>query len=130
MAEFGKPEIDVLDISVRNVSLSEIELLVSIALDNGNPVAIPVEEIDFDVFGIVAGKERAVAHGHHGTFTMPPGKSTIQVPVRIRNSEAIGSVSDFFRERSMEIRVIGRVRIGRSFISVPVPFSEERRITL
>ncbi|KQC08815.1 MAG: hypothetical protein APR55_02895 [Methanolinea sp. SDB] len=130
MVGFGKPAIEVEDISVRKVSLSEIELLVSIALDNGNPVTIPVEEIEFDIIGIAAGKERAIAHGHYGTHRMPPGKSTIQVPVRIRNSEAIGSISDFIRERSMDIRVTGSARIGRSFISYPVPFSEERRISL
>ena len=130
MAEFGKPKIDVEDISVRNVSLSEIELLVSIALDNGNRVAIPVEEIDFDVLGIVAGKERAVAHGYHGTYRMPPGKSTIRIPVKIRNSEVIGSISDFIVERSIELRIAGSARIGRSIISHAVPFSEKRRISL
>lgn len=130
MAEFGKPKVEVEDVSIRNVSLSEIELLVSIALDNGNPVTIPVEEIDFDILGIAAEKERAIAHGHYGTHRMPPGKSTIRVPVRIRNSEAIGSISDFIREGLIDLRVTGSARIGRSKLSYPVPFSEERRISL
>jgi LEA14-like dessication related protein len=130
MTELGKPEIGIEDISVIDVSASEIELLVSVGLDNGNPVAIPVEEIDFDILGIVAGKERAIAHGHYGTHRMPPGKNTIRVPVRIRNSEAIGSITDFIREGLIDLRVTGSARIGRSKLSYPVPFSEERRISL
>jgi LEA14-like dessication related protein len=130
MTELGKPEIGIEDISVIDVSASEIELLVSVGLDNGNPVAIPVEAIDFDILGIAAGKERAIAHGHYGTHRMPPGKSTIRVPVRIRNSEAIGSITDFIREGLIDLRVTGSARIGRSKLSYPVPFSEERRISL
>jgi len=130
MPEFGKPKIEIEDISVTDLSLSEIELLISVALDNGNPVAIPVEEIDFEIFGTIGGKERTIAHGHHGSYRMPPGNSTIQIPVKIRNSEIIGSISDFIVERSIDLRIDGSARVGRSFMSYALPFSEERRISL
>lgn len=130
MTELGKPEIGIEDISVIDVSASEIELLVSVGLDNGNPVAIPVEEIDFEIFSSAGERKRRIADAHHGRYTMSPGKSTLEIPVRIMNSEVIGSISDLIRERSLGIRIEGIARIGRSFLSYPVPFSEERRISL
>ena len=130
MPEFGKPKIAIEDISVTDLSLSEIELLVSVVLDNGNPVAIPVEEVDFEIFGTIGEKERAIAHGHHGTYRMPPGKSTIRIPVKISNSEMIGSISDFIIRRSIDLRIAGNARIGKSIVSYTVPFSEERQIRL
>lgn len=130
MAEYGKPKIEVEDISVTDLSLSEIELLVSVGLDNGNPVPIPVEEVEFDIIGTIGEKERTIGHGRHGRLSMPPGNSTIRIPVKIRNSEVIGSISDFIVERSIELRIAGSARIGRSVISHAVPFSEKRRISL
>lgn len=62
----GTPEITVENVSVQSASLAEIGPPVSLALDDGNPVPITVESIDFEIFEGVSGRERLVAHGHLG----------------------------------------------------------------
>ncbi|MCU0632282.1 MAG: LEA type 2 family protein [Methanolinea sp.] len=128
MAGIGTPKIEIENISVTNVSLSEIGLLVSVTLENGNPVAIPVEQIDFDIIGIVGGKARTVARGQHGGHSIPPGHSTLDIPVVIQNSETIGALSEFVLERSIDLRVSGYARVGIAIMSCDIPFSEERKI--
>ena len=129
MAGIGKPRIYIENITVTKVSLSEIGLLVTVAIENSNPVSIPVQQIDFDLFGVIGGKERAVAHGQHGDHHIPPGKSTLAIPVIIQNQEIIGALSEFLLARSMDLRITGNARVGLGIMSYNVPISEERRFS-
>jgi len=125
----GIPEITVENVSVKDASLAEIGLVVTLALDNGNPIAITVESIDFGIFGRVFGREHAIAHGHHGEHRIPPGKSVIRIPVTVQNREVIGSLSDFLVNRTLDLRITGTARVNLAIVSCPVPFSEERRFS-
>ncbi len=130
MERMGKPGIEIGNVSVTGVSLSEISLKVEVVVENGNPVRIPVQEIDFDVLGSVMGRERAIAHGHHGSRSIPPGTSTLEIPVVIRNSEALGAIRDLIMERSIDLRVAGGARIGLGIVSYTLPINEVKRIIL
>lgn len=130
MAGIGKPGIEIGNVSVTGVSLSDISLVVEVIVENGNPVGIPVQEIDFDVLGIVHGKERAIAHGYYGNRHIPPGKTTLGVPVTIRNSEMLGALRDLILERSIDLRISGSARIGIGILSYTLPISEERGIRI
>ncbi|MGC9435255.1 MAG: LEA type 2 family protein [Methanomicrobiales archaeon] len=114
---------------MQSASLAEIGLLVSLTLDNGNPVPITVESIDFEIFEGGSGRERLVAHGHHGEHRMPPGQSVIRIPVTVHNREVIGSLSDLLANRSLDLRITGTARVDLAIISCPVPFSDERRFS-
>lgn len=129
MERMGKPEIEIGNVSVTGVSLSEISLKVEVVVENGNPVSIPVQEIDFDILGSVKGRERAIAHGHHGSRSIPPGKTTLDIPVLIRNSEMLGALQDLIRERSIALRVAGGARVGLGIVSYTLPINEEKRIS-
>ncbi|OPY39577.1 MAG: Late embryogenesis abundant protein [Methanoregulaceae archaeon PtaU1.Bin066] len=130
MAGMGIPGIGIGNVSVGGVSLSEITLIVEIIVENGNPVPIPVQSIDFDILGIVGDSERTVAHGHHGSRSIPPGTSTLEIPFIIRNSEALGSIRDLVLERSIDLRVAGGARVGFGIASYTVPINEVKRIIL
>lgn len=130
MTGMGTPEIGIGNVSVSGVSLSEINLVVEVIVENGNPVPIPVQSIDFDILGIVGDRERTVAHGHHGSRSIPPGTSTLEIPVVIRNSEALGAIRDLIMERSIDLRVAGGARIGLGIVSYTLPINEVKRIIL
>ena len=131
MTGMGTPEIGIGNVSVSGISLSEINLVVEVIVENGNPVPIPVQSIDFDILvGIVGDRDRTVAQGHHGSRSIPTGTSTLEIPVVIQNSEALGAIRDLILERSMDIRVCGGARVGLGIVSYTLPINEAKRITL
>ena len=130
MAGMGTPRVGIGNVSVRGVSLSEVNLVVEVIVENGNPVPIPVQAIDFDILVFSGDRERTVAHGHHGSRSIPRGTSTLEIPVVIQNSEALGAIRDLILERSMDIRVCGGARVGLGIVSYTLPINEAKRITL
>lgn len=126
MSDIGAPGVDIDNISVTGASLSEITLLVSVSLDNGNPFAIPMKNIDFEIFGLINGNELKIAHGHYGEFQIPPGHSSLDIPVIIKNSEIVHAFSEILINRSINVRISGNARVDLKITSVNVPFSEER----
>lgn len=128
MAGIGRPGIGIGEVSVTGISLAEICLAVELGIDNGNPVTIPVEEIDFDVLGVIGGEERQVAHGHHGAHRIPPGRSVLTIPVVVRNREVVAALPAIILQRSMDLRIRGNARIGLPIMSYTIPFKEERKI--
>jgi len=126
MADIGTPEIDIEDISFSGATLSEIDLLVSVALENGNPFGVPLKKMDFEIFGLIDGKNRKIAHGHYGEFNMPPGRSSLKIPVIIKNKEIVSAFSEILLNRGINVRITGNARIDLAVTSINVPFSEER----
>jgi|GEM_PF-1268732 LEA14-like dessication related protein len=129
MTGAGRPRIAIRDVPVERATLSGINLRVTVEIENGNPVAIPIEQIDFDVIAVTGAGERTFAHGRHGRHRIPPGQSTLGIPVAVRNRELIGALSGLTLERSADVRIAGSVRVGLGVLSYTLPISEEKRIS-
>lgn len=126
MADIGTPEIDIENISLKGASLSEVDLLVSVSLENGNPFTISTKSIDFEIFGRIDGNERKIGHGHYGEFQMPPGRSCLDIPVIIKNMEIVRALSEILITSGIGLRISGNACIDLKITSLNVPFSEER----
>jgi LEA14-like dessication related protein len=117
------PKIEVKNVALESIGMSDISLLVTLGIDNPNPVGITLKSIDFDVYYQKGNGWVFISHGQRGSFAIKPGLNEVNVPVSIKTSALPGAVLGALAQGEITIQVKGTASPDFFGISPEVPFS-------
>ncbi|MDN7025939.1 LEA type 2 family protein [Methanoculleus sp. FWC-SCC1] len=121
---YERPTVAVDGIAVENVSLSSIDLLLSLTITNPNPVGATLENLSFDIFFLEGDRQQLLAHGERGGFPIEPsGATTVTVPVTVDNIRLITAFLRLARDGAVTFLVNGSATIDFTITSFDVPFT-------
>jgi LEA14-like dessication related protein len=124
------PKIEVKHVALESIDLSNIGLLVTLGIDNPNPLGINLKSINFDVYYQERGEWVFVSHGERGSFDIKSGLNELTVPVSIKTSVLPGAVIGALARGKITLQVKGIASPDFFGISPQIPFSTVTTIPL
>lgn len=124
------PKVDVKNVALDSVDLSNIGLTVTLGIDNPNPLGMNFKSMDFDIYYQKGDDWEFISHGQRGNFEIRPGMNEVTVPVSIRTSQLPGAVIGALTEGEITLRVNGTASPDFFGISPQIPFSKVTTIPL
>ena len=82
------PEISIKDVKIVNGGFSQLDILLSVDLDNPNEFALPLGMLNYTV----SSKGKTLFKGDLENNKISTGKNNIQLPLTIKSSDLFGSV--------------------------------------
>ncbi|MFA6332188.1 MAG: LEA type 2 family protein [Methanoregula sp.] len=131
MPVLHEPEVSLEGVSLRNLSISSLELDVAIRVQNPNPLGVTLKDLPFKVLCQDPDRTRQIAFGNTGRVKIPARDSTLlHVPVRSDNAILIGALAAFVSRGSVKVTIKGTAVIDCIFFSWSVPFSKTLPVTM
>ena len=125
------PVITLEEVRVRALSLSTLDLDVSIRVVNPNPLGITLRELPFTVLCSSDQRDRVIATGNTGRVKIPSGKSTVlDIPITSRNVALISALATFIMRGSIPVTIQGTAIIDCILFGWSVPFSKTLPVTI
>jgi LEA14-like dessication related protein len=124
------PDVEVKNVALVSVDLSNVDLLVTLSIDNPNPVGITIKSISFDVYYQKGDEWVFISHGERGSFEIKPGMNEVAVPVSIKTSAIPGAVVGALARGEITLQIKGTASPDFFGISPQVPFSTVTTIPL
>jgi LEA14-like dessication related protein len=124
------PKIEVKNVAVESLDLSNIDLLVTLGIDNPNPIGINFKSINFDVFYQKGDEWVFISHGEKGSFSIKPGMNEVTVPVSIKTSAIPGAVVGALTRGEITLQIKGTATPDFFGIAPQVPFSTVTTVPL
>ncbi|WP_292371053.1 LEA type 2 family protein [Methanoregula sp. UBA64] len=130
MSVLSDPVVTLDGVRLENVSLSSLDLLVSIRVENRNPVGATLESCPFSVSYDYAGTHEVIATGETGSAKIP-GNSVTVVPARVasKNAALLGAMAEIVLGGKIEVTIDGMAKIKFLMITKEVPFSRTVPVT-
>jgi LEA14-like dessication related protein len=130
MSVLSDPVVTLDGVRLENVSLSSLDLLVSIRVENKNPVGATLESCPFSVSYDYAGTHEVIATGETGSAKIP-GNSVTVVPARVasKNAALLGAMAEIVLGGKIEVTIDGMAKIKFLMITKEVPFSRTVPVT-
>jgi len=118
-----KPEIELKDVSIKSVSFSGIDLAVVIDLTNKDLRQLFIAQLDFELWM----NESAVARGRipEALDIAPQESRTIGIPIRLKPSAALASLTKSLNGKTPDAKIIGSVTFNTVLGALTVPFERE-----
>lgn len=130
MPILSDPIVTLEGISLRNVSLSTLEIDLAIRVENPNPVGADLQECPFTVMYKKGDTGDRLATGNTGNAKIPGNTSTVlKVPVTSHNKALAGAFATFILKGGMEVTIEGVAVIKFLVIKKSVPFSRTISVT-
>lgn len=128
---YERPDIAVDGIAVENVSLSRINLVLRLTITNPNPVGATLENLSFDIYFLEGDRQRFLAHGERGGFTIrPDGDTTVAVPVTVDNIRLVTALLRLIQDGAVTFQVSGSGTLDFYITSFDVPFDRTVEVRL
>jgi len=124
------PKIDVKNVAIESMDFSNIGLLVTLGIDNPNPLGINIKSVNFDVYYQKDDQWVYISHGEGGGFEIKPGVNEVTVPVNIKTSALPGAVVSALTQGAITIQINGTASPDFFGIAPQVPFSKVTTIPL
>jgi LEA14-like dessication related protein len=124
------PKVDVKNVTLESLDLSNIGLLVTLSIDNPNPFGINLKSVNFDVYYQKGDEWIFISHGERGSFEIKPGMNEVTVPVTIKTSVIPGAVVGALAKGEITLQIKGTASPDFFGISPQVPFSTVTTIPL
>ncbi|MCU0630301.1 MAG: LEA type 2 family protein [Methanoregulaceae archaeon] len=124
------PKVEVKNVALESVDLSNVDLLVTLSIENPNPIGITLKSISFDVYYQKGDEWVFISHGERGSFDIKPGMNEVTVPVSIKTSAIPGAVVGALAKGEITLRIKGTASPDFFGISPEVPFSTTTTIPL
>ena len=124
------PKIEVKNVALESLDFSAIGLLVTLGIDNPNPLGINLKSINFDVYYQNGDDWVFISHGGRGSFDIKPGLNEVSVPVSIKTSVLPGAVVGALARGEITLRVNGTASPDFFGITPQIPFSKVTTIPL
>jgi len=124
------PKIEVKNVVLKSLDLSTIGLLVTLGIDNPNPLGINLKSITFDVYYQKGDGWIFISHGERGGFGIKPGMNEVNIPVSIKTSEIPGAIVDALAKGEITLQIKGTASPDFFGISPQIPFSTVTTIPL
>ena len=125
-----EPVISLERVKIRSVSLSSLDLDVTIRVQNPNPVGVNLKEIPFLVLIRQGDCLQEIANGNTGNVLIPARDSTILiVPVTSRNSAILRALAAFVARGGIEVTIKGTAVVDAVITGWSVPFEKTVTVT-
>jgi len=130
MSVLHDPVVTLDGVKIENVSLSSVDLLVSIRVENQNPVGATLESCPFSVSYDYAGKHEVIANGETGGAKIP-GNSVTVIPARVTSNNAAlpGAIAELVLGGKIDIGIDGMAKVKFLLITKEIPFTRTVPVT-
>jgi LEA14-like dessication related protein len=118
-----EPKIDVKDVAITSANLQEIQLNVTLNVNNPNPVGITVKSVVFDVYYQEGNDWVAIGHGEGGGYEIKPGMNEISVPVTMKSSALLGAGIGALMKGEITVQIRGTAVPDLLGLNPKIPFS-------
>jgi len=117
------PKIEVKNVALESLDFSNIGLLVTLSIDNPNPIGINLKSIIFDVYYQKGSEWIFISHGEKGSFSIKPGLNEVSIPVNIKTSAIPGAVAGALAQGEITLQIKGTASPDFFGIAPEIPFS-------
>jgi len=125
-----QPTVTVSNIALSDVTLQTMTVNTTVNIFNPNPVSARLNKVAFDVY-YRDDTEHYLGHGEQtGIDVKENGNTTVTIPVKIGNVQALQVVGSLVQKGSITIRVNGSTSIDLKVISYELPFEQSRKFMI
>ena len=124
------PEIKVKNVALESADLSSVNLLVTLSINNPNPMGINLKSIVFDVYYQKGDEWNFISHGERGSFSIKPGINEVTVPVSIKTTAIPGAVVGALARGEITLKISGTASPDFFGIAPQIPFSTVTTVPL
>jgi LEA14-like dessication related protein len=124
------PDIKVKNVALESADLSSVNLLVTLSIDNPNPLGINMKSLVFDVYYQKGDEWNFISHGEMGSFSLKPGMNEVTVPVSIKTSAIPGAVVGALARGEITLKITGTASPDFFGIAPQIPFSTVTTVPL
>ena len=123
-----EPQIDVKDTAITSADLQEIELNVTLNVNNPNPIGITIKSVVFDVYYQQGNDWIAVGHGEGGGYAIKPGMNEITVPVTLKSSALLGAGIGALMKGEITVQIRGTAVPDLLGLNPQIPFTHTKTV--
>jgi len=117
------PRITAVDVSLSEVTLVDFTMEVKVTVENSNPIAADLKDVEFEMLYRVGSDWSPLAQGRLASATIGPNDSQeLTIPTTVKHSDALGAMAQFLAERgSINLRLIGSAdaKVGPAGFTIP-----------
>jgi LEA14-like dessication related protein len=125
------PVVTLEDIRLRKVSLSSLELDVTIRVENPNPLGITLRELPFTIMCSSGHTDQQLACGNTGRVKITGmGSTVLHIPVTSQNAALISALATFVMKGGVQVTVRGTATIDAVLFCWSVPFEKMLPVTM
>jgi len=125
-----EPTIEAKNVALESFDISRIGLLVTLEIDNPNPVGMSFTSIDFDVYYQAGNEWVFISHGELGDVEIQPGSNEVTIPVTITTSALPGAVLGALTRGEITLLIQGTASPDFFGLSPKIPFSKVTTVPL
>lgn len=125
------PVVTLEDVRLRKISLSSLELEVTICVENPNPLGITLRELPFTVLCSSGQTDQQLASGNTGRMTITGNGSTVLcIPVTSQNAALISALAIFVTKGGVQVTIRGTATIDAFLFGWSIPFEKTLPVTM
>ena len=126
-----EPAITLDGVKIRALSLADLDLDVTIRVENKNPIGVTLKEIPFIVLIREGDRQQEIANGNTGNVAIPAQSCTqLAVPVTSRNAVLVGAMGALVASGRIDVTINGAAVVDAVIISWTVPFEKTITVTM
>jgi LEA14-like dessication related protein len=119
------------EVRLKRISLSSLDLVVTIRVDNPNPLGITLHELPFTVRCSTGKGDTELATGNTGRAAIAArGSTRLSIPVTSRNAALVAALATFVMKGGVQVTVRGTAVIDALLFSWKVPFEKTMPVTM
>lgn len=125
------PVVTLEEVRLKRISLSSLDLIISLRIDNPNPLGITLRELPFTVRCSAGKGETELAEGNTGRATIAASGSTLlPVPVTSQNAALVAALAALIVQGGVNVTIRGTAVIDALLFSWSVPFEKAVPVTV
>ena len=125
------PVVTLEDIRLRKITLSSLDLELSVRVENPNLLGVTLRELPFTVCCSSGRTEQQLASGNPGRVKIAANGSTVfRIPVTSRNAALIGALATFVTKGGVQVTIRGTATLDAVLFSWSVPFEKTLPVTM
>lgn len=125
------PVVTLENVRVRKISLSSLDLEVTIRVENPNPLGITLRQLPFTVRCSSGHHDNEIAKGDTGRVKIPANGSTVlSIPTTSRNAAIIRTLATFVTRGRIQVTIQGTAIIDCLLFGWSIPFSKTLPVTM
>jgi LEA14-like dessication related protein len=127
---FKNPEVSVSTVSLESLSLSALNLNVTVRIDNPNPIGITFRRIAFNIYYRDGSDWNFITHGEQGTMEVKPGKTDLTIPVSVKYTDLYAAGWSILLRGELPLLVNGTASPDFFGVAPELPFTYNTTIPL
>jgi LEA14-like dessication related protein len=124
------PVISVKNVAVASLSLTNLSLGITLAVDNPNPVGITLKTLAFDVYYQKGADWTYLSSVTQSDVVIKSGKNDLAIPVNIRNTELFSALFGMIADSKLTLQVKGFASPDLCVCAPKIPFTYTSTIPL